>query len=374
MKRLESALDGIDVFKAMAAFWAVFVALNTARSLLLGYANPGGAFERRLVVAAVGALLSWAMYRVVTLVRPRTLGRSIALTSFLSLPAGLAFSTVNFLIFDMFAPLPGEACEHGLPCTMHDLVVSVSDMLINWSFVFAAWGLLHLSLVSAAQTRVADLRSATDREAARLAEIRALRYQVNPHFLFNVLNSLSALVSRRETEDAERLIGEIGRFFRHGLATDAVADTSLADEVDLQRRYLKLERRRFPERMSISIDVGEDVAEAAVPPLILQPLVENAIKHGVGRTSKPVTVFLWATRGADGSLLVVVEDDAPTQPATSIPAGSAGGPDGFGIGLRNVAERLRARFGDDATVTAGARPEGGYRVELSMPCVRLGST
>ena len=238
-------------------------------------------------------------------------------------------------------------------------------MLINWSFVFIAWGMLYLSLAAAAQARAADRRSSAHREAARLAEIRALRYQVNPHFLFNVLNSLTALVSRRETAEAELLIGEIGRFFRHGLSTDPVADTTLGDEVEMQRRYLELERRRFPERLTIAIDVAPGAMDAAVPPLILQPLVENAVKHGVGRTGRPVTVAITAAVLPGDRLSVIVEDDAPGA------ADDPPRPDGLGVGQRNVADRLAARYGVDARLTAGPGVHGGYRAQLLVPLVRI---
>ena len=352
------------VARALGCFWAFFVGLNTLRAGLLGYANPLDALERRLAVATVGVALSWGMYRLLVRLRPASLGPGILLVSAMSLPAALVFSTVNFLVFDMLTPMPGESCHSGMPCSFHDLVVSVSDMLINWAFVFGAWGLLYLSLAAAAQARAADRRSSADREAARLAQIRALRYQVNPHFLFNVLNSLTALVSRGDTAEAEALIGEIGSFFRYGLATDPVADTTLSDEVEMQQRYLELERRRFPSRLSVVIDIAPAVANAAVPPLILQPLVENAVKHGVGRTGAPVVITIRAAPAPGGLLAVSVEDDATAPPDT---AAATASPEGLGVGLLNVRERLAARFGPVARFEAGALPGGGFRAAMLMP-------
>ncbi|CAM3251414.1 histidine kinase [Sphingomonas antarctica] len=358
-------LTGVAVAKALGCFWGAFVALNTIRAAVLGYSNPIAAFERRLVVASVGIILSWLIYRLLVRLRPASLRIGIALTSAMSLPAALVFATVNFLIFDMLTPMPGESCHAGTPCTMHDLVVSVSDMLINWAFVFVAWGALYLALASAAQTRAADLRSSADREAARLAQIRALRYQINPHFLFNVLNSLTALVSRRETAEAEALIGEIGSFLRYGLATDPVADATLGDEVEMQQRYLELERRRFPARLTIVTDIARAAAVVPVPQLLLQPLIENAIKHGVGRTSAPVTITISAAITADRLLEIVVADDAPT-PLEGSPT-TASTPNSFGIGLNNVRDRLAARFGHAARFAAGPSAAGGFRAKILIP-------
>ena len=363
-------LAPMAVARALGCFWFVFVGLNTLRAAVLGFANPFGAFERRLVVAAVGVALSWAMYRLLVRFRLSSLRTSILLTVAISLPAALVFSTVNFLAFNLLTPMPGETCRAGLPCTMHDLVVEVSDMLINWAFVFGAWGLLYLSLEAAAQTRAADLRSGAHREAARLAQVRALRYQVNPHFLFNVLNSLTALVSRGDTAEAEALIGEIGTFLRYGLATDPVADTTLGDEVEMQSRYLELERRRFPARLSITIDIAADVVNAAVPPLILQPLVENAVKHGVGRTNTPVAIVIRAAIAADGRLAIVVEDDA-SHAAVGPGIATSSVPDGFGVGLRNVRERLAARFGPAAEFEADAVAKRGFRASIRIPLIGI---
>ena len=355
--------NGAVVARALAWFWGAFVAMNTARAALLGYRHPIASLERRLEVALIGVGLSWAIYRLLVRWRPVSVRASVLLTSAMSLPAALVFSTSNFIIFDMLTPIPGEGCENNQPCTFHDLVVSVSDMLIYWSFIFIAWGMLYLSLAAAAQARAADQRAATHLEAARLAQIRALRYQVNPHFLFNVLNSLTALVSRRETAEAELLIGEIGTFLRQGLSTDPVADTILEDEIEMQRRYLDLERRRFPQRLLVEIDVAPEAADAAVPPLILQPLIENAVKHGIGRTGQPVTIAIRAKVLPDGRLCLTVQDDAPTA-FVGEPA-----PDGLGVGQRNVSDRLEARYGAGAAFAAGPLADGGYRATLVLPLV-----
>ncbi|HZZ70214.1 MAG TPA: histidine kinase [Phenylobacterium sp.] len=234
---------------ALASFWACFVALNTARAAVLDIKNPVQAILDRLPVAFVGVLLGWAIYAVLSRLQARSLSVRIGCMAALSMPAAIIFATVNFIVFEIVAPLPGETCPGGA-CTFHDGVLAVSDSSINWAFVFAAWGLLYISMASAAQTRAADQRARFNSETARLAEIRALRYQINPHFLFNLLNTLSSLVIRRQLAEAEALIGEIGRFFRYSLAADPVADSELGEEVEMQSRYLELERRRLATRQS----------------------------------------------------------------------------------------------------------------------------
>ncbi len=364
----DSDIPARAVAIALAWFWGIFVALNTARALALGFYHQDGALLRRILVALVGAALAWAMYRLLMRVRHLSTRTRFAIVATTSLPAALLFATTNFLVFDVLAPLPGESCAGGRACTLGDAATAISNLWINWSFVFAAWGLLYIAMAAAAQTRAADRRASDDRAAARLAEIRALRYQVNPHFLFNVLNALAALVRRRDTSEAEGLIGDVGQFFRHSLTVDPVADAPLSDEIDMQSRYLAIERRRFPDRLIVEIDIEEQAAGALVPSLILQPLVENVIKHGVARSTEPVRIAIRATITPDGLLHLVVEDDA--MPAVSPGAGTAIGQapsDGLGVGLKNVADRLAARFGPTAGMAAGPRFPRGYRVELHLP-------
>ena len=363
-----SPVDAHVVLGALAGFWGCFIALYTARAALMAWPHQGEAFVRRVIVASVGMALAWLIYRMLARLRPAPLRSRIWWAAAMSLPAAVLFAGANVLVFNVVAPISRETCSAGLPCGVRDMIAAVSDLTINWAFVFAAWGLLYLSLASAAETRAADRRVSAHREAARLAEIRSLRYQINPHFLFNLLNTLSSLVIRRQLTEAEELIGEIGRFLRYSLAADPVADSVLCDEIAMQGRYLDLERRRFPSRLHTRFEVAEAVSGALAPSLILQPLVENAIKHGVARTAEPVTLTIRADQTPDGRLRIVVEDDA--RPAQDLaPAAPPEEPAGLGIGLRNVADRLRARFGAETSCLAGPRPTGGFRVELVMPLV-----
>jgi len=354
-------LEPKTVALSLGLFWLVFLVLYTVRSLFLDVPDQMAAFVRRVVVACAGVGLAWTMYRLLVWLRPASLRTGILQAAAMSLPAAFLYALSNFLVFDVLAPMPGDVAFTGRNAHIRQLISGLSELTIQWSFVFAAWGLLYLSLAAAARTREADLRATAHMEAARLAEIRALRYQVNPHFLFNLLNALSTLVGRRDTAEAEALIGDMGRFFRFTLATDPVGDVALTEEIDMQTRYLELERRRFPDRLRVEIVVDDAVAAAAVPSLILQPLVENAIKHGVSRANGPVTVRIGAHAAGNGQLTIAVEDDAGQTQAAAAP--------GTGTGLKNVADRLALRFGAGATCRAGARPDGGYRVELILPFV-----
>lgn len=345
----------------LAGFWTFWVLLQTLRSAFLAEQGQGAIFVRQIFVAMTGMILAWTMHKSLMGLRPPSIVAQVGWTAVISLPAAVLFASLSFALFHAISPMAGEACTYGSPCFLKAAIEFVSATTIDWWFVFGAWGLLDLSLASAARARTADRLAAAHREAARQAEIRALRYQVNPHFLFNILNSISALVIQRNWSEAEMLIGESGRFFRSSLEIDPMADSTLADEVEMQMRYLALERRRFPARLKTEFEIPDALATSSIPSLILQPLVENAVKHGVSRTTSQVTISIRASEEPGDRLRIVVEDDAAPRPA-DIP--------GLGIGLKNVADRLRTRFGSQASHSAGPKPDGGYRVELLVPLLR----
>ncbi|MFD1958430.1 sensor histidine kinase [Novosphingobium panipatense] len=184
---------------------------------------------------------------------------------------------------------------------------------------------------------------------------------MNPHFLFNTLNSLSALVMVGRQDDAEEMIQTLSTFYRRTLSGDPTNDLSLVDEIELQRLYFAIEAVRFPNRLLTHIDVDEAVRDAKVPGMILQPIVENSVKYAVAATQQPVTIAIEARREG-GQLVITVHDDGPG--GSRDPKVRA---EGCGIGLANVRDRLRARYGEAGTLTFGKLPGGGFATVLRMP-------
>ncbi len=236
----------------------------------------------------------------------------------------------------------------------------LTDVALGRYFLLIAWAALYLALGNGEMARAAERREGEYRRAAKAAELRSLRYQVNPHFLFNTLNSLSALVMVGRSEQAERMIQTISSFYRHSLASDPTSDVPLSDEIALQRHYLEIEAVRFPDRLRTEFDVPQALMTACVPGMILQPLVENSIKYAVSASTRPVTIRI-AAREAEGLLVLTVADDGP---------GKVGESGSTGIGLGNVRQRLAARFGHRASVESGALPAGGYATVLTLPVIR----
>jgi two-component system LytT family sensor kinase len=253
----------------------------------------------------------------------------------------------------------------------------LSDLASGRYFLLLAWAALYLALVNGEQLRAAERREGEYRRAAEAAELRSLRYQVNPHFLFNTLNSLSALVMTGKHDAAEQMIQTLSTFYRRTLSSAPTGDLPLAGEVELQQLYLDIEAVRFPQRLQRSVTLPEHLRDALVPGMILQPLVENSVKYAVATTSQPVTIAIVVAEEY-GRLVLTVCDDGQTAPGDrargEIALRRAAGADapGFGIGLTNVRERLEARFGTDASLDAGPQPGGGFRTMIRMPIIRTG--
>ena len=194
---------------------------------------------------------------------------------------------------------------------------------------------------------------------AQDAELRMLRTQIDPHFLFNSLNSISALTAI-DAGAARDMTLQLAGFFRHTLGLEAHRKVTVGAEVELVERFLAIEGVRFGPRLGFERAVGADAAACLLPPMILQPLVENAVKHGIGQMIEGGVVRVRAER-AGSQLKLRVENDV--DPDAGAPgAGRAGG----GIGLANVRARLLAAYGIDASVHA-TREDNIFRVDLVLP-------
>jgi len=346
---------------SLIGFWVFYFVLNTVRMAIVGRENQFDMLGRRTGVVILGIGLSLAMYWVLRSLEGRSMRTLLTAAFLVSIPASIAYAAINFAAFYLVAPTGSMMNEIAQMHAKHESVLEViTDSAVSWYFFIAAWGVFYVALSYAAKVGHAERSAAAYRAQAQAAQLRALRYQINPHFLFNTLNSLSALVLRHRTDEAERMITNLATFFRTSLTNDPAADVALSDEIDMQRLYLEIERIRFPERLSVVIDVPEELEDVRVPGLILQPLIENAVKHGVAHSSRPVTITIRARAHGD-SVLLSVEDDAD---------GGAFSAHGDGVGLSNVEGRLAARFDGAAHSRHGARDGGGFRVDLTMPLMR----
>ncbi|WP_340586277.1 sensor histidine kinase [Erythrobacter alti] len=224
----------------------------------------------------------------------------------------------------------------------------------------------HFGLLGALYALLAHNRKATLQERlladanslAQQARLSALRYQLNPHFLFNTLNSISSLVVTGRNRDAEEMLARLSEFLRTTLAADPENTQTLEGELETVDAYLGIERIRFGDRLGFDLECPAELRDALMPQFLLQPLVENAIKYGVAPTEDMVTIAVDVRQESD-RLAVTVRNDAPGHPPSS---------HGAGVGLRNVRDRLQALFGDLGTLETQSRG-GKYTAVIRLPLV-----
>ena len=341
----------LDLRRASRWIVGLFWLIQFAELTVLSFVEDGTVATRallpRLVVLVAGIALMFGFVEIVARFERRPFRVRLLLTITWALLLCLVLVAINFAIFRFMSI---EADKPVNPAEYFYIAFAWS-----WFFLSVAGALLALSYNVEGRER--EHRLAALEAVAKEAQLAALRYQLNPHFLFNTLNSIASLIANREGDAAESMVENLADFLRATLELDPVEDISLGREVELQRMYLAIEQVRFPERLVTTFDVPEELAHARVPALITQPLVENAIRHAVARSAKPVTIRL-AAMSANGMLTLIVEDDGrPSRPAAK----------GTGVGLRNVGARLAGRFGSNQSLTTERPSMGGLRVTLSFP-------
>jgi LytS/YehU family sensor histidine kinase len=248
---------------------------------------------------------------------------------------------------------PEWAMEHvAKPLEIFGGTLSSTTLLLCWSGLY--YGVKFYERLQL--EREATLAASA---LAQEAQLKMLRYQLNPHFLFNTLNAISTLVLDGQNRIANLAVSRLSEFLRYTLDQDPMKKVTLRQELDALNLYLGIEKLRFGDRLKLEFDVDERSETALVPSLLLQPLVENAMKYAIAPREEGGSVTVIA--GIEGNALrLAVVDDGP-----GLPVGSTAG-NGRGVGLRNTRERLKVLYGDAHRVEiADAGP--GLRVEMRLP-------
>ena len=337
-----------STFVLIGAFWAFTFTMLSVRAAFIDTLPFNIVGPRRLLIAAVGVLLCLAIAFLLDKLRHRSFAERIALGLIGAFAMSFILAAFGLTLNRVLLPLPGRG-----PFDAAEFVLWV----LIWLGYSLAWAGTHLALSYHWEMQDQQRRALAMSQLAQEARIAALRYQLNPHFLFNTINSISSLVMEERKDEAETMLLNLATFVRSTLTSDPQGTIALRDEIALQRLYLDIEEARFADRLQVEIDVPDSLMKLTVPALILQPLVENAVRHGVSRSEERTTIRLSGARRAD-RLRLVVENDGQGAP------GAAGTP---GLGLRNVRERLHAHYGGSGELIAGPLPGGGFRAELTLP-------
>jgi LytS/YehU family sensor histidine kinase len=195
---------------------------------------------------------------------------------------------------------------------------------------------------------------------AQEAQLKMLRYQLNPHFLFNTLNAISTLILDKDTELANSMVTKLSRFLRYSLVSDPMASVTVAEEVASLKLYLDIEKVRFGDRLTLKFDIDKAAEQALMPSLLLQPLVENAIKYAISQAIQGGYIAVTA-RVVDQTLELSVADDGPGMDLAVHPK------TGSGVGLANTRERLLQRYGDAQSLTLSDTDPHGVTVNVLLP-------
>ena len=234
---------------------------------------------------------------------------------------------------------------------------------VQFSVVLFLWCSLYFSIKQwqqSAQEREQLLRAEAE---AREARLNALRYQLNPHFLFNSLNAVSTLVLDGNAPAATRMLAQIGELLRTTLDNEVMPEVTLSQEMAFTERYLAIEQTRLGERLQVDLTIPSDTLDALVPSMLLQPLVENAVRHGVAPLVQGGRITIASTVNLDRLQIVIGNSGTRSRETQN--------ENGNGIGLRNTAERLKTLYGGDHRFTLQWPEAGGCQVLIELPFRRI---
>lgn len=239
--------------------------------------------------------------------------------------------------------------------------VSYMNSYLSSCTIMVAWSVLYFAIKYYQvfqEVQKSALRSAA---MAHEAQLKMLRYQLNPHFLFNTLNAISTLVLEQQTELANRMVTKLSSFLRFSLDNDPMQKITLEQELAALMLYLDIEKVRFEDRLSLELDIADESREALIPSLLLQPLVENAVKYGIAQSEQGARLRI-AARVFAGELLLELSDDGP---GVELVDGQI--PDANGVGLRNTRERLVELYNHQHSFRLSNTEPHGLTVNIRIP-------
>ena len=304
------------------------------------------------LVVAIGMVLTvplyWVCARLQDAPTPLKVGGVFGAVCVTAFAFSLSDALFGGNIIEMFMG------EHGI---RPDVINRTVSNFISFSWLYGWLGTTYVILQTNAAMRERELQLAEARTLAQTAQLTALRLQLNPHFLFNTLNAISSLIVTGRNRDGEAMLAKLCAFLRTALVGDGRSEVTLGEELETLQTYLEIESIRFGDRLTVEFAAPDALLELPVPNFILQPLVENAVKHGVAPTSRPVIVRVGARRDGDDLILSVSDNGGAA-------AGSR--PSGTGVGLDNTRRRLEVIYGPRGRLETLAHDDG-FTVLLRIP-------
>ncbi len=313
-----------------------------------------------LIVVLISAIAGFSISTVLSVIYSNLINRSPLVTwtatAVVLLIAVAVSAFINAWTIDVY--------QGGSEASFLQLMLGVAyiDMTL-----LGAWSALYYAINFFLQVEQQADRLERLETQATSAQLAMLRYQLNPHFLFNTLNSISTLVLLGETKPANAMLTRLSSFLRHTLVSQPGGKVTVAQEVETLKLYLDIERMRFEERLRTEFNVGDQAARGQIPSFLLQPLIENAIKYGVSAQEEGARISLSAQ--VIGKMLrLIVSDTGPGLQGTQRNAETlAATPSSTGVGLANIRNRLAQAYGEDHRFEIETPPDGGFTVIIELP-------
>ena len=351
----------------LIAVWAVPAAFMVLQMYATAFVNRAPAPPARALLPAVAEWLIWIPLTpaIIWLARRypiawppalRSIGVHVAGIGAAAMVRSTVYGSTTFLVGRVVPNVPFSAYLWRIALGWLPIAALV------WGAILAA----SAALDYARRLRERELRDIALREQIARAELGALRARLHPHFLFNALHSVGALVRAGDNATAVRMIAELSDLLRDVVSRDAPELVRLRDELAFVRRYLAIEGVRFADRLQVEWDVEEDVTEAVVPSLVVQPLVENAMRHAISATWSASRVRISARREGR-SLAIDVSDDGPGVAVDNVVPAHLGAMRGSGVGIADTRSRLLRLYGSDSSLTVGAGSLGGATASIRLP-------
>lgn len=352
-----STLD--SQFRTSHLFWILqcggWVAFGVAMFAWgLDYFNPRDALVNKVLLVITGFGVTLVLRQIYRGVRGRShpsLAIALLICMFSFAGAAIWRETHN-LLFQLYA----NVITNG-NVAVKLVAIPVGTLLYD-GFVLLVWSLLYCGVNDWIELAKQRERATKAEAMAHAARLRALQSQLEPHFLFNTLNAISTLVVEGQNSNAARMITRLSDFLRLSLDAAETPEISVAEELEFVRRYLEIEQVRFGDRLRVAIEAPADTMQGLVPALVLQPLVENAVKHGVLPQEQGGSVSVTIARN-NGTLRMCVADNGPGVPDKAAVINA--------VGLSNTAARLAELYGEKSRFSLDSSPGGGVTATIEIP-------
>lgn len=347
------------------AFWRLQVIGWGGAALFRAMTNIANGRPEQLVLTLIATVTGFSISLILSVIYGRLINQRPLITWSATAVTLAAAVVASAMINGWALSLMRGISETGFAQTV--LSVFYIDMTL-----LGAWSALYYAINYYLQVEEQADRLERLEAQATSAQLAMLRYQLNPHFLFNTLNSISTLVLLKQTEPANAMLTRLSSFLRHTLVTQPGGKVSIEQEVETLKLYLEIERMRFEDRLRTVFKIDPAAANASIPSLLLQPLVENAIKYAVSPQEEGASISLTAQM-IGGRVRLAVSDTGPGSQVNAAAArvsdrvGASQRPVSTGVGLANIRDRLAQAYGDEHRFTIHAPPGGGFTVTIEIP-------